>query len=57
VIARRSFKLSGERSHAYRVRLSRRGRLLTRGRSGLRAQLVVAIPGGRRVQAVTLRAR
>jgi len=56
-IARRSFKLSGERSHAFRVRLSGRGRRLTRGRPKLRAQLVVAIPGGRRVADVALRRR
>jgi hypothetical protein len=53
-IARRSFKLSGERSHAFRLRLGRRGHLLTKGRPKLRAQLVVAIPGGRRVVAVGL---
>jgi hypothetical protein len=57
VIARRSFRLTGERSHAFRVRLSERGRLLTSGRPKLSAQLVVAIPGGHRVHSVVLRAR
>jgi len=54
-IARRSFKLTGERSHAFMVRLDRRGRLLTRGRPKVRAQLIAAIPGGRRVVDVRLR--
>jgi hypothetical protein len=56
-IARRSFRLSGERSHAFRIHLSERGRLLTRGRPKLWTKLVVAIPGGRRVHAVMLKAR
>jgi hypothetical protein len=54
-IARRGFMLTGERSHAFRVSLSRGGHLLTRGRTKLRAQLIVAIPGSRLTHAVTLR--
>ncbi|MGB7588153.1 MAG: hypothetical protein WBM00_05540, partial [Solirubrobacterales bacterium] len=54
-IARRGFTLTGEQSHAFRVALSTRGRLLTAGRSTLRAQLTVAIPGGHVTRAMTLR--
>jgi hypothetical protein len=54
VIARRSFKLTGERSHAFAVRIGGQGRALIRGRQELWAQLVVAIPGGRRIHAVEL---
>jgi hypothetical protein len=54
-IARRPFRLSGGRAHAFSIRLSRRGRRLTRGASKLRAQLLVAIPGGRKGHALTLR--
>jgi hypothetical protein len=56
-IARRGFRLSGGQAHAFSVRLSRRGRLLTRGASKLRAQLIVAIPGGRKGHTLTLRRR
>jgi glycoside hydrolase-like protein len=56
-IARRGFRLTGERSHAFRIGLSRRGHQLTRGRTKLRAQLIVAIPGGRVTHALTLRLR
>jgi hypothetical protein len=54
-IARRAFRLSGGQAHAFSVRLSRRGRRLTRGASKLRAQLLVAIPGGRKGHLLTLR--
>ncbi len=54
-IARRGFRLTGGKGHAFSVRLSRRGRLLTRGAPKLRAQLLVAIPGGRKGHALTLR--
>lgn len=54
-IARRGFRLSGGASHAFHVPLSGQGRLLTRGRTTLQAQLVVAIPGGRATQPVRLR--
>ena len=42
-IARRGFRLTGGRSHTFRIPLGERGRLLTRRQ----AHLLVAIPGGR----------
>jgi hypothetical protein len=54
-IAGRPFRLSGGRAHAFSIQLSRRGRRLTRGASKLRAQLLVAIPGGRKGHGLTLR--
>ncbi len=54
-LARRAFKLSGGRSRVVRVALTRRGRQLSAGPGSLAAQLVVAIPGGRRVAALRLR--
>lgn len=54
-IGRRGFRLTGGRSHAFRVALGRRGRILTRGRDRLGAQLVVAIPGSRAYRRVKLR--
>ena len=54
-IARRGFRLSGGRSHAFHVPLSGGGRRLMLGRTSLRAQLVVAIPGGRATQSVRMR--
>lgn len=54
-IGRRSFRLVGGRSHTFRVALHRGGRRLTLGRRQLRAQLVVAIPGGRKAQPVKMR--
>ncbi len=54
-IARRAFRLSGGQAHAFSLHLSRRGRRLTRGASKLRAQLLVAIPGGRKGHVLTLR--
>jgi hypothetical protein len=53
-LARRSFALTGGASHAFSVHLSRRGRLLTRGATELRAQLVVAVPGGHKGLGLTL---
>jgi hypothetical protein len=53
-LARRTFRLSGGMSHAFAVRLSSRGRLLTRGATQLRAQMLVAIPGGSRGRGITL---
>jgi len=46
-IARRAFRLTGGRSHTFRVALGRRGRQLTRAQARPRAHLLVAIPGGR----------
>jgi hypothetical protein len=54
-IARRGFRLSGGRSHAFHVALGKRGRTLTRNRKRLGAQLVVAIPGSRAYRRVKLR--
>jgi len=54
-IARRGFRLSGGRSHAFHVALGKRGRTLTRDRKRLGAQLVVAIPGSRAYRRVKLR--
>jgi hypothetical protein len=53
-LARRTFNLTGGGSHAFSVHLSRRGRQLTRGATQLRAQLLVAIPGGQRGRGLTL---
>jgi hypothetical protein len=53
-LARRTFQLTGGRSHAFSIHLSSRGRQLTRGATELRAQLLVAIPGGHKGRGVTL---
>jgi len=53
-LARRSFQLSGKGSHVYTIPLSPGGRELLRARGSLRAQVVAAIPGGRRVTVVPL---
>jgi hypothetical protein len=55
VFARRGFQLTGGRSHAFLVGLTSRGRQLIAGRDAVKAQLVVALPGGRITHAVTLR--
>lgn len=49
-IARRGFQLSGERAHGFQLPLSAAGRSLLSQHGKLRAQLIAAIPGGRRVQ-------
>jgi Rv2525c-like, glycoside hydrolase-like domain len=54
-IARRGFRLTGGRSHSFRIGFNKGGRLLTRDRPGLSAQLAVAIPGGRVTEAITLK--
>jgi hypothetical protein len=54
-IARRGFRLTGGRSHTFRVALGRHGRLLTVGGARPRADLLVAIPGGRLGRQLTLR--
>ena len=54
-LARRSFRLAGGRSHAFAVPLTRRGRELSAAPGRLRAQLVIAIPGGRRFKPLLLR--
>jgi hypothetical protein len=53
-LARRTFELTGGSSHAFSVHLSSRGRLLTRGATQLRAQLLVAIPGGSKGRGLSL---
>lgn len=53
-LGRRTFGLSGERAHTYLLRLSPQGRALLLQRGHLRAQLVVAIPGGRRFAVLKL---
>lgn len=55
-LARRSFNLSGSRSHTYLLPLTAQSRSLLRLRGSLRAQLVAAIPGGRRYATVQLHA-
>ena len=49
VIGRIPFRLTGGGAHTYRVRLSAGGRKLLRLRGPLKTQVVVAIPGGRRI--------
>ncbi len=56
-LARRTFQLTGERSHAYTIPLSPGGRELLRQRGTLRTQLVAAIPGGRRVTVLAIEHR
>ena len=54
-VARRRFTLSGGASHRFAVPLNSRGRRLARLRGTMRAQLIVAIPGGRLTHSLTLR--
>ncbi len=56
-LARRPFKLTGNRSHLFKIRLNRDARKLLLKRGRLRTQLVAAIPGGRRVQVLTIKRR
>jgi hypothetical protein len=49
------FQLSGGGARGYRLKLSPGGRKLLRQRGTLRAQLVAAIPGGRRVAVVAIK--
>jgi hypothetical protein len=46
-LARRAFRLTGGRSHTFRIGLGRQGRLLTKGSTSPHAHLLVAIPGGK----------
>jgi Domain of unknown function (DUF1906) len=46
-LAHRSFRLTGGRSHTFRLGLGRHGRTLARGGARPQAHLLVAIPGGR----------
>lgn len=53
-LGRRGFRLSGERAHGFLLPYSGAGRLLLRQRGKLQAQLVAAIPGGRRIRALAI---
>ena len=53
-LGRRGFKLSGGRSHAFRLALNARSRPLLAQRTRVKAQLLVAIPGTRTTHAVEL---
>ncbi len=53
-LGRRTFRLTGARSHAFRIPLSAGGRLLLKQRGRLRTQLIAAIPGGRRTYLLKL---
>ena len=54
LLGQRAFHLSGGASHAYWVPLSAGGRSLLRDRGRLKTQVLVAIPGGRRVKVIGL---
>jgi Domain of unknown function (DUF1906) len=53
-VSRRTFRLAGGRSHAFRLALDVRGRSLLLRRGVLKTQLLVAIPGTRATRAVEL---
>jgi hypothetical protein len=53
-LGHRTFRLTGARSHAFRIPLSAGGRLLLQQRGKLRTQLIAAIPGGRRIYVLKL---
>jgi hypothetical protein len=48
-LGRRAFQLSGERAHGYRIPFTAGARALLQERGELKAQLIAAIPGGRRI--------
>ncbi|MET0306858.1 MAG: DUF1906 domain-containing protein [Solirubrobacterales bacterium] len=54
-LARRAFRLTGGKSHTFRIGLGRTGHLLTEGSASPRAHLMVAIPGGRVGQQIRLK--
>jgi Domain of unknown function (DUF1906) len=54
-IAQRAFRLTGGRSHSFRLGLGPRGRSLTRGGDSPIAHLLVAIPGSRVGRQLSLR--
>jgi glycoside hydrolase-like protein len=54
-VGRRPFRLTGGGSHTFRIPISGGGRALLRQHGTLRTQLIAAIPGGRRFQALSLR--
>ena len=53
-LGRRSFQLTGKRGHGFVIPLSAGARTLLKERGSLRAQLITAIPGGRRLLAIQL---
>ena len=53
-LGRRAFNLTGKRGHGFVIPLSAGARALLKQRGSLKAQLITAIPGGRRVLAVPL---
>ena len=53
-LGRRAFQLTGERAHAFLIPFTAGGRTLLDQRDDLKAQLVGAIPGGRRIAVLTL---
>jgi hypothetical protein len=55
VIGRIPFRLTGGAAHTYRVPLTAGGRALLRQRGWLKTQVVVAIPGGRRIAVLGIR--
>jgi Domain of unknown function (DUF1906) len=54
-LARHAFRLGGGGARSFRLGLTAGGRVLVRDRPGLRAQLTVAIPGGRVSRTIALR--
>jgi hypothetical protein len=56
-LGRRAFQLTGEQAHAFSIPLSTQGRLLLAQRGSLKTQLIAAIPGGRRVQVLSIEHR
>jgi hypothetical protein len=54
VLGRAAFHLSGKRAHGFRVPISAGGQTLLRWRGELKTQVLVAIPGGRRIRVVTI---
>ncbi len=55
MIGHSTLRLTGGRAATYRVPLSAGGRALLRSRGPLKAQVVVAIPGGKRIRVVAIR--
>jgi hypothetical protein len=54
-LGRRTFNLTGKRAHAFKVPFSAGGQALLKVRGGVKAQLIAAIPGGRRVAVLGIR--
>ncbi len=53
-LGRRGFQLSGETWHAFRIPFTAGGRALLEQRGHLKAQLIAAIPGGRRTAVLSV---